>query len=314
MPVIATTAFSTAGQAMQLVRSMLNDADIPLVDLITPTGAARVSTVATITTQQAHGLQIGSIVQVSGVSDSSFNGSQSVAAVPTATTFQYVQFGAPDGTSGNGTVSLLVQGDWATDAVLIPLVNKAYRKVQTRLLENGSPSATDDTQITLPAGTIQLNDSTNPQLPVDFLAPRTIRERITGNLYFGPPMEPVSELHSRPQSAVNGCYAWFGDGINFLGALNDTDIWLRYFLAQPYLSDGDSVMLIRGCLDPVADWTAFLAAESRARGQGGGFAAIFEQDMKEMLNMQAHARQYAPARRKPNNIGRRGWFGFGLGR
>jgi hypothetical protein len=210
-------------------------------------------------------------------------------------------------------VQLLIQGDWATDNVLLPLANKAFRKVQTRLLQNGSPTASEEVYIMLPANTIQLNDSTFPQLPVDFLAPRTIEERIaSGIANFGPPfyqpMTPVDELPSRPQGTYNGVYAWYGDGINFVGTTGATDIRLRYFVAYPDASSADSVYTIRGCQDAVADWTAFLATNGRGGTNAATFATLFEQDMKELLNTQAHARQYRPSRRKPNNYGRRGLY------
>src|SRR5882672_12704190 len=50
LPVLATTAFSTAGDVFSLVRSLLNDADIPSVLTITATGAARAGNAVTITT------------------------------------------------------------------------------------------------------------------------------------------------------------------------------------------------------------------------------------------------------------------------
>jgi len=312
-PVIGTTAFDTAGAAMQLVRSLVNDADLVATSTIPPTGAVRALNQVTITTNAPHLLQIGSIVQVASVSNTSFNGTQTVFSVPSSTTFIYNQI-APDANSGNGVVQLLIQGDWATDNVLIPLVNKGYRKVQSRLLENGSPTATDELTVNLAAGAIQLNDSTAPQLPVEFLAPRVLKERITGQPFFGPAMTRVDQLPSCPQSPLNNVYAWFADGINFVGATNPTDLWIRYFVGQPYLANADSVMLIRGCLDAVASYAAFLATNARGSTQAGTFATLFEQEIKEFLNAQAHARQYKPSRRQPNNAGRRGRYsGYGNG-
>ncbi|SRR5579885_766201 len=312
MPVIGTLPFPTVGDVTQTVRSLLNDADIPSVSAITASGAVRSGNIVTITTAAAHSLQIGNIVQVASVSDSSFNGTQIIVSVPTSTTFTYNQ-SAANASSGNGTVSLLIQGDVFTDAVLIPFVAKAYRKVQMKLMGNTSPTETTEVVITLPAGTTVLSDSSSPALPTDFLAPEIIRERITGNLYFGPPMTRVDVLPSTAQTSLNGCYAWYDEQINFIGALSETDISLRYYRGQAAISDITSQLLIRGCLDVVADWTAFLAAESRAPGSGSMFASLYNQDMQEFLNMQAQARQYAPSRRRPNNAVRRGAYGWGYG-
>lgn len=317
MPVLGTTAFSQASEVFSLVRSLLNDADIPSVLTITATGAVRAGNSVTITTALAHGLQQGSIVQVGSVSDSSFNGTQTVTAVPTSTTFQYNQT-AGNANSGNGTVSILIQGDWATDAVLVPFANAAYRKLQRRMWDAGSKSTTADVIIpAVPANLTQLSDTSTPQLPVDFLAPREIWERISGSGtgFVGfVPMKPVDALPNVPQAGYNGVFTWYGDTLNFLGASSILDIRLRYFVGFGAISDGTSVINVRGAMDPVAYWTAFLAASSRGATNAGIFAQQFEDAMREFLTMQVHARQYLVARRRPYRGGRsRYGYGFGSG-
>jgi hypothetical protein len=283
------------------VRGLLNDADIPLVNTITPTGAVRVSNQVTLTTPVAHGLQIGNIINVLNVNDASFGGTFTILTVPTSTTLTYAQF-VTNANSGNGTIALVVQGDWATDTVLLPFVNKAYRKVQARLLQAGSKTSTGEVTFTLPAGATTLDDSTSPQLPIDFLAPRVLRERITGNPFFGPDMTPVDILPDRPQLPYNYVYAQGDNGIFFVGALNDTDVLLRYFKGTLYpLTDLTSSILIRGGLDVVADWAAFLAANSRGQQNASIFSGLFNEDMKELLTMQAHSRQYKVGRRMAYN-------------
>lgn len=313
MPVVPTSAYNTAGDCFQLVRALLADADTPTVSSITATGAVRSANVVTITTAANHNLQAGNVVQVGSVTDSSFNGTQTVTAVPSATTFQYNQTAA-NATSGNGVVTLLIQGDIYTDAVLLPFAQKAYRKVQERMRQAGSKTTTSEVIIlNFPVGATSLTDSTHPQLPVDFLAPRTLEERITGNPFFNPPMQPVDQIPSIAQGGYNGCYAWFEDGLYFIGATNELDLRLRYYVAFPAITDASSVLTIRGCLDAVSSWTAFLAGNSRGAANAVTFAQQFEDDMKDLLNMQAHARQYLPARRKPNNRGRGRMYGFGVG-
>lgn len=279
---------------------------------IMPAGAVRAGNVVTITTNGAHGLQTGSIVQVGSVTDSSFNGTQTVISVPSATTFTYNQAGA-NATSGNGVVSLLIQGDWATDAVLLPFANKAYRKVQKRMLQAGSKTMTNDVVLTpaMPVGMQILSDTSNPQLPSDFLAPRQLFERITGQQFFCPPMCQVDALPNCPQYTYNRVFSWVNDTIQFIGATSALDLRIRYFVGFPNLSDGTSQIQIRGGLDPVASQTAFLASNSRAPGSGNNFAAMFEEDIKELLNMQAHSRQYLPGRRRPANSARGFRFGYG---
>lgn len=294
---------------------MLNDADIPSILTITAIGASRSSNVVTIITSQAHGFQQGNFVQIDDVTDSSFNGSQRILSVPSPTTFTYGQTAA-DASSGNGTVSLLIQGDWATDAVLVPFANAAYRKLQRRMWDAGSKSTTSEIIFyAVPAGTALLSDNTTPQLPVDFLAPREMFERIstgTADLLGFVPMKPVDVLPNVPRAGYNGVFAWYEDGLNLLGATSILDIRLRYFVGFSAITDATSVINVRGAMDPIAYWTAFLAASSRGASNAGIFAQQFEDAAREFLTMQVHARQYLVSRRRPYRGGR-SRFGYGWG-
>lgn len=312
MPVLATSAYPSGSEVFSLVRSLINDADIPINIPIGPTGAVRAGTITTITTTVAHGLQVGNIVQVQSVSTTSFNGTQTVLAVPTASTFTYVQPSLPNASSGNGVVSIIIQGDVFTDQVLLNFANKAYRKVQARLMQSGSRSQiTETTYFNVPAGTLSLTDSTSPQLPVDFLAPRDLWDRITGQTYFNNPMSPVDYIPNAAQGATNRVFAWYEDGIYFLGALSNTDIRMRYSLAFPDVSGADGVFTIRGCQDAVASYTAYLATKRTAPQIATVWLTDFEQDIQELLNVQAHARQFQPSRRRANNRRRNNFTGFG---
>lgn len=68
-------------------------------------GAARLSNVVTITTNQPHGFVPGIKATISGVKDSSFNGTFLITSTPTALTFTYAQT-APDASSGSGTATV----------------------------------------------------------------------------------------------------------------------------------------------------------------------------------------------------------------
>ncbi len=76
----------------------------PVTATITSTGVARSSNVVTITTTAAHNLVVNQVVNITGVTDASFNGSFLVATVPSTTTFTYSQSGS-NATSGNGTIT-----------------------------------------------------------------------------------------------------------------------------------------------------------------------------------------------------------------
>lgn len=64
-------------------------------------GATRSDGIATFTTSAPHGFRRGESITVSGVADSSFDGTQFVLDVPSPTTFRLIQPG-PDATSGGG--------------------------------------------------------------------------------------------------------------------------------------------------------------------------------------------------------------------
>jgi len=65
-----------------------------------------VSTTVTITTTAAHGFSAGQTVQISGVTDATFDGTFTIATVPTSTTFTYAQQGTLNATSGSGTAAV----------------------------------------------------------------------------------------------------------------------------------------------------------------------------------------------------------------
>lgn len=300
MPVVGSTAFSFASEAFALIRSLLNDADLPSTLNITPTGASRASNIVTITTSAAHGLVIGDRVQISSVTDTSFNGTQTVTSVPTSTTFTYTQTAA-NASSGNGLVEIIIQGDVFTDTALMPLVNAAYRKLQRRLLMSGSPTMISEIDLSLTTvGVTSITDTTTPQLPVDFIAPRQLFERLGGStaryrLMTG----PLDALPDIPQSTYLGYWSWREDGIYLIGATQLIDVRIRYSRGLVDLVSKDSQILIRGGLDPVAYWAAAGAAASKGASAPQWWAATAEDTIAEMKTIQAHSRQFRTARRRP---------------
>lgn len=86
----------------------------PIID-VSPVGAVRTSGTTTITTTTNHNIIIGDVVTISGVSDSSFNGTYTVTAA-TATTFDYAQ-ALSDASSGGGTVSTVQSGNGSINSI-----------------------------------------------------------------------------------------------------------------------------------------------------------------------------------------------------
>jgi YVTN family beta-propeller protein len=111
---------------------------VSLIAVPSSNGAKRSSNTVTITTTAAHGLTVNEQVKIAGVDDSSFDGTFTVATVPSSTSFTYTQTGS-DATSGNGTVS-------AAAALVTVSVNQNVRGVsinpQTEMAILTDPTST----------------------------------------------------------------------------------------------------------------------------------------------------------------------------
>ena len=83
-------------------------AESPVNIAASPAGAVRAGNVATITTSVAHGYIAGQYVTIAGVTDTSFDGVWQIEAVPTVTSFTFLQ-AAANSTSGSGTATLTPQ-------------------------------------------------------------------------------------------------------------------------------------------------------------------------------------------------------------
>ena len=111
----------------------------------TVTNKALTSEVATLTTGAAHGFEVGQSVTISGV-DATFNGTYTITAVPTTTTFRYAKTGASDVASA------------AVSPAGSALRNRGYLAVS----DFESQGSTDSYNV--PGG-----ETYNPDLPIDFI-------------------------------------------------------------------------------------------------------------------------------------------------
>ncbi|MBI1750155.1 MAG: hypothetical protein HY234_15705 [Acidobacteria bacterium] len=118
--IVSTTTITTGANPQVAVEPRLNWAvvtpggsgTLSIVDLAqrataavaASNGVSRASGVTTVTTAAAHSFRQGDVVLISGVADSSFNGTFTISAVPTSTALTYAQTGAPNASSSGGTV------------------------------------------------------------------------------------------------------------------------------------------------------------------------------------------------------------------
>jgi len=117
-----------------------------------PTGATKSGSVVTITTTSPHDFTAGQTVQISGVANSSYNGTYIITSVPSATTFTYTGTGL--GNSGGGTAT----------AAPTTLVNQGALQIQnSQALSSSTTEVKDGAQLQLqspPTQTITVTGTT----------------------------------------------------------------------------------------------------------------------------------------------------------
>ena len=204
------------------------------------------------------------------------------------------------------------QGNLFTDAVLLPYVNSAYRKLQ-RALGNagGGGFLTENVTLIVPAVTtpdpslqVSITDSTPPpnQLPTDLLLPSKIWERRNGSTDDFLEMVDLSQhggLPSRVQDVTLSVWEWRADGIYFLGATQDTQIRLRYLKAYPDLTDATSPVLVRSAQEAIAYAAAALAAWSRGSPLAEKWDDAASDAIEDLINEAVRREQQSARRRRP---------------
>ncbi len=213
-------------------------------------------------------------------------------------------------------------GNLFTDAVLLPYVNSAYRKVQRTLANiQSSTFIVDNVTVVVPAVAavdaslqVVISDATAPpnQLPTDLLAPVKLWERINGSSDDFVEMVDLTGhggLPSQPQGASLSWWEWRADGIYFLGATRDAQVRIRYQKAYPDLADASSNVLVRHSQEAVA----YVAAAMAAMARGSPLAEKWDvagTDALEDLIVRATQREQQSVRRRRPYSWRRGYAYF----
>jgi hypothetical protein len=156
-----------------------------------------------------------------------------------------------------------------TDALLLPLLNSAYRGLQRELAENGVSVLVEQQDIELDVNSstgvtnTELSDVSSPQLPTDCLMPHMLWERVaanTGDVFM--PMEKFTSggamLNLQPGSFLQ-LWEWRENKINLIGGTQSITVRVRYEKVLPILTLGSDP-------DPVGDGGAF----TRGAGAGAG--------------------------------------------
>lgn len=197
-----------------------------------------------------------------------------------------------------------------TDAVLMPLLNSAYRGLQRELAENGVSVLAEQQDILLTVNgstgvtNTELSDASSPQLPTDCLMPHMLWERATANTAdVFVPMEKFtsggSMLNLQPSSYLR-LWEWREDKINLLGATQAITLRLRYEKILPQLTLGTDPVQIRSASDPLGYATAALAARSRgARALAADLLGAAQMATEKLIQRYIRPEQIKSRRRKP---------------
>jgi hypothetical protein len=203
-----------------------------------------------------------------------------------------------------------------TDALLMPLLNSAYRGLQRELAENGVSVLAEQQDISLPVNgstgvtNTELSDASSPQLPTDCLMPHMLWERATANTSdVFVPMEKFtsggSMLNLQPSSYLR-LWEWREDKINLVGATQAITVRLRYEKILPQLTLGTDPVQIRSASDPLGYATAALAARSRgARALAADLLGAAQMATEKLIQRYIRPEQFKSRRRKPYGYRRR---------
>jgi hypothetical protein len=198
-----------------------------------------------------------------------------------------------------------------TDAVLMPMLNSAYRALQRDLAENGVTVLMSSIDIPLPLTNgltpTRLNDTTSPQLPVNLLAPHNMWEMVTGSTDLFIPMEKITGgLPNLQPSSYLRIWEWREDSINMLGATQAVTVRIRYEKSLSALMLGTDPMLIRYCTDPLGYATAAMAARSRgSRALAADMLLAAQQATEKLIERYVRPEQLKARRRRPYGYHRR---------
>jgi len=203
-----------------------------------------------------------------------------------------------------------------TDALLMPLLNSAYRGLQRELAENGVSVLIEQQDVDLepdPTSGVtstEISDASSPQLPSDCLMPHMLWERATANTSdVFVPMEKFtsggSMLNLQPSSYLR-LWEWREDKINLIGATQAVTVRIRYEKILPAVTLGTDPVQIRAATDPLAFATAALAARSRgARALAQDLLATAQMATENLIERYVRPEQTKGRRRRPYSYHRR---------
>jgi len=150
-------------------------------------------------------------------------------------------------------------GNIYADEKLIPLMQKAYRELQTKMMLNGLPVLKEAAlAIAVNAGTLALGDGSG--LPTDFVYPIELSERAKNSTQLYSPMDETEWEPTQQQSDILLYWNWREEEIKFLGATTDREVRIRYMKGLTRITATTTPISINNAVTFLASRTAAIAA------------------------------------------------------
>lgn len=113
------------------------------------------------------------------------------------------------------------------DDKMLPLLQKAYGELQTKMMLNGLPVLREQTTATpVAAGTVLLGDGSG--LPGDFVYPLHLAERALNSTLLYEDMDELDWEPTLQQDTRLRYWNWREEEIKFLGATTNREVRIRY--------------------------------------------------------------------------------------
>ncbi|MBK9968642.1 MAG: hypothetical protein IPP07_28755 [Holophagales bacterium] len=174
--------------------------------------------------------------------------------------------------------------DYLTDAILLPYVQRAYRKAARVLRAAGMRLLVKDcTPIAVLTTTSQLDRSGAGILyPADLLRPLVLREKPTASTAYSQMSQQQEPPYDKTAASLRETWDWRADSIFFPQSSSAGTIAIRYEADLPALTGNGSEILILDAVDAVALLAAAYTAQARDETQT---SALFKAEAMEDLGL-----------------------------
>ena len=182
-----------------------------------------------------------------------------------------------------------------TEAVLLPVLNSAWRELQTELAQNGVKSQV----VTVSNLAAAANATVITTPPSDMILPYEMWERKNGTTDEFVPVQLVDDIPDEDLTEELRWWKWENGAVGFLGATVARDIKLQYEKAQADFTAAANTIPIPYAEDFLA-WTA-AALMARSRGQRDLYRDYREESrlkLDNLLRLHVRGNQRLPRRQR----------------